>query len=154
MKKNKLKFISLMQDNIFKTLWSTKDEGVKEYLNRVISYIIGYDVKDFNLSTNELPLNNQYSIANRVDILLESKDKLKKVNIELNPINKKTTDNKNISYLFKIASEFYAGMGIDKYNNDINVEQINLNGFYHDIKDIATADYKLYDIKNNIEKKV
>ena len=153
-KKDKLKgFISPMQDMVFKTLWSKGDEGTKEYLNRIIAYIVGYDVKDFNITSNELPINSDKSIANKVDILLESKDKLHKVNIELNPINKKITFNKNISYLFKIAGEFYAGMSEEKYKNDIHVEQVNLNGFYHEIKDIATADYMLYDIKNKLENK-
>ena len=104
-------------------------------------------------NTYELPLTSNSSVANKVDILLESKDKLHKVNIELNPINKKITTNKNISYLFKIAGEFYSNMHKEKYTNDIYVEQVNLNGFYHDIKDIATADYKLYDIKNKLENK-
>lgn len=134
MKEEKDQFVSLMQDNIFKTVWSSGNEKVKKYLNRIISYIIGYNVKDFHLSTNELPLNNSLSIANKVDILLESNDKLKKVNIELNPINKKITENKNLSYLFKIAGEFYAGMEQDRYVNNINVEQVNLNGFYHEKK--------------------
>lgn len=152
--KDKLKgFISPMQDMVFKTLWSKGDEGTKEYLNRIISYVVGFNVKDFNLASNELPINSEKSIANKVDILLESQDKLHKINIELNPINKKITANKNISYLFKIAGEFYSRMGEEKYKKDIHVEQVNLNGFYHEIKDIATADFKLYDIKNKLENK-
>lgn len=142
-----------MQDMVFKSLWSIGSEGTKEYLNRVIEYIVGFSIKDFDIISNELPISSDNSISNRVDILLESKDKLHKVNIELNPINKRITANKNISYLFKIAGEFYAGMNKDKYNSDIHVEQVNLNGFYHEIKDIATADYKLYDIKNQLENK-
>ena len=58
-KKDKLKgFISPMQDMVFKTLWSKGDEGTKEYLNRIIAYIVGYDVKDFNITSNELPINS------------------------------------------------------------------------------------------------
>ncbi len=153
-KKDKLKgFISPMQDIVFKTLWSKGDDSTMEYLNRIISYVVGFDVKDFSIISNELPIESSKSIANKVDILLESKDKLHKINIELNPINKKITANKNISYLFKIAGEFYSGSKEERYLNDIHVEQVNLNGFYHEIKDIAIADYKLYDIKNKLENK-
>lgn len=152
--KDQLKgFISPMQDIVFKTLWTKGGTETKDYLNRIIEYVVGFSVKDFYITSNELPIENEQSIANRVDILLESKDKLHKVNIELNPINQKTTFNKNISYLFKIAGEFYSGMKKNKYNNDIHVEQVNLNGFYHDVKDIATVDYKLYDVKNDLENK-
>ncbi len=146
-------FLSPMQDMVFKALWINGGPDVREYLNRIISYVVGFDIKDFDITSNELPITNKDSIANKVDILLESKDKLHKINIELNPINKKTTSNKNISYLFKIAGEFYSGKGDEKYNYDIHVEQVNLNGFYHEMKDIAIADYKLYDVKNNLENK-
>ena len=114
---DKLPFVSLMQDKVFKTLWTRGNYDTKVFFDRIVSYIVGYSILDFNLSTNELPIKNERSITNRADILLESKDKLKKVNIELNPINKKTTENKNISYLFKIAGEFYAGMSAYKYKN-------------------------------------
>ena len=153
MKEKENIFISPMQNMIFKTLWTKGKEETKEYLNRIIEYVIGFPIKDFDITSNELPINSDKSIANKVDILLESKDKLHKVNIELNPINKKITSNKNISYLFKIAGEFYSNMHKNKYISDIHVEQVNLNGFYHDIKDIAIADYKLYDIKNKLENK-
>lgn len=151
--KKKRMFISLMQDMVFKTMWTSGSKGTKEYLNRIIEYVVGFSITDFDITSNELPLDSDKSIANKVDILLESKDRLHKVNIELNPINKKITSNKNISYLFKIAGDFYANMHKEKYTNDIHVEQVNLNGFYHDIKDIATADYKLCDIKNKLENK-
>ncbi len=93
---DKLKgFLSPMQDMVFKALWINGNPDVREYLNRIISYVVGFDIKDFDITSNELPITNKDSIANKVDILLESKDKLHKINIELNPINKKTTSNKN-----------------------------------------------------------
>ena len=146
-------FISLMQDTVFKTLWLKGSEDTKEYLNRIIEHVVGFPIKDFDITSNEIPLTSNSSIANKVDILLESKDKVHKVNIELNPTYKETAFDETINYLFKIAGEIYPNIHKDKYTNDIYVEQVNLNGFYHDIKDIATADYKLYDIKNKLENK-
>ena len=38
--------ISPMQDMIFKTLWTKEKEETKEYLNRIIEYVIGFPIKD------------------------------------------------------------------------------------------------------------
>lgn len=53
---------------------------------------------------NELGINNYKSIANRVDILLCSKDNLSKINIELNKEYKSIIENKNNSYIYKLAA--------------------------------------------------
>lgn len=81
---------------------------------------------------NELGINNYKSIANRVDILLCSKDNLSKINIELNKEYKSIIENKNNSYIYKLAGEYYAGAeSKEKYKEEINVEQININGYLH-----------------------
>lgn len=83
------------------------------------------------ISTLVLQLKTKDSMASRVDILLVSKDKTRIINIELNPKLKKTTNNKNLSYLFKLAAEYYKHNDKDKYLHDIDVIQVNLNGYYH-----------------------
>lgn len=97
------------------------------------------------ISTLVLQLKTKDSIASRVDILLVSKDKTRIINIELNPKLKKTTNNKNLSYLFKLAAEYYKHNDKDKYLHDIDVIQVNLNGYYHQNKDILISKYTLYD---------
>lgn len=97
------------------------------------------------ISTLVLQLKTKDSIASRVDILLVSKDKSRIINIELNPKLKKTTNNKNLSYLFKLAAEYYKHNDKDKYLHDIDVIQVNLNGYYHQNKDILISKYTLYD---------
>ncbi len=147
-------FISPMQDTIFKALWNNGTPETKEFLRRIISYIIGKDIRNYHISSNEIPVTSRKSIANKCDILLISDDNLHKVNIELNPVKADTTVNKNSSYLFKLAGEFYSGMKKkDKYKDDILVEQINLNGYPHEQKEIAFATYRLYDVKNKLEMK-
>lgn len=145
-------FASLMYDRIFKTLWTSNHEYTNIFLNRIIKYITNYDIKDYILTINELPLKSKNSIASRVDILLVSKDKSRIINIELNPKLKKTTNNKNLSYLFKLAAEYYKHNDKDKYLHNIDVIQINLNGYYHQNKDILISKYTLYDKQYNLTK--
>ncbi len=151
MEEKQPKFISLMKDLTFKALWILGNDTTKEYLNRIIKNIVGYDVSDFYLGMNELGINNYKSVANKVDILLCSKDNLTKINIELNSEYKSLIINKNDSYIYKLAGEFYADKKDNKkYKDNINVEQINLNGFYnHDKKEIAEMHYTMRDIKYN-----
>ena len=67
-----------------------------------------------------------------MDILLCSKDNLSKINIELNKEYKSIIENKNNSYIYKLAGEYYAGAeSKEKYKEEINVEQININGYLH-----------------------
>ncbi len=147
MNNNKIKFISLMQDIIFKTVWQSEDKLIKDYWNRLLQYIVGFDTSNYNLMMNELPINNIESISSRVDILLESPQNPIKINIELNPINKKTTRNKNNSYLYKIAGEMYKKNSEMIYDKNIRIIQINFNGFYHKDHNYPISRYKLYDKK-------
>lgn len=126
------KFISLMNDMTFKTLWVKGSVLTKKYLNDIITKIVGLDVSDFNLSSNELGLNNYKSIANKVDILLVNEDKKIKVNVELNKNYSKYLMRKNDTYIYKLAGETYAGNEKDKkYKYEINVTQVNINNFYN-----------------------
>ena len=53
----KIKFISLLNDLTFKTLWIKGSVKTRKYLNELIAKIVGFDVSDFVLSSNELGLN-------------------------------------------------------------------------------------------------
>ena len=48
MNNNKIKFISLMQDIIFKTVWQSEDKLIKDYWNRLLLYIVGFDTSNYN----------------------------------------------------------------------------------------------------------
>lgn len=82
MQEQKSKFISLLRDITFKTLWINGSPSTKKYLNRIISNIVRYDTSEFKLTTNELSINNYKSIANCVDILLHNNDNTKLNSIE------------------------------------------------------------------------
>ncbi len=111
-----MSFISLMRDFTFKTLWMKGSEDSKKFLNRIVFELVGYDTNDFILGMNELGANNYKSLANRLDILLCSKDNLTKINVEINSEYKIIMVNKNDSYIYKLADEFYSGMeSSDKY---------------------------------------
>ncbi len=154
MNKN-IKFISLMRDFTFKTLWVKGSENSKKFLNRIISNLVGYDTNDFILGMNELGANSYKSLANRLDILLCSKDNYKKINVELNSEYKKVIVNKNDSYIYKLAGEFYSGMeNSDKYKMEIDVEQVNINGFLNRTKkSVAISHYVSRDLENDLIRK-
>ncbi len=149
-----IRYISLLSDLVFKTLWTNGSKLTKNYLYRIISEIVGYDVSKYSLSTNELGMNNYKSMANRVDILLISEDKKTKINVELNKSYSDTLIRKNDVYLYKLAGETYTRNSNDKpYEYDINVCQININNFYNlENKNISMNYYILADPINNLTK--
>lgn len=117
-----------------------------------MSSIVGYDISKHNLFSNELGLNNYKSVANKVDFLLVSEEQKDKINIELNRNYSKYLVHKNDSYIYKLAGEFYAGLE-NKYTEEINVKQINLNNFYnHDNKNIPMNYFIVHDPINNLVK--
>lgn len=150
-------FISLLSDLTFKTLWTNGSKLTKLFLNKIISEAVGFDVTNFNLSTNELGLNNYKSMANKVDILLISLDKRTKVNVELNKKHSVVLDRKNDVYLYKLAGETYTrNRDIDSnkvYDFDINVIQVNINNYGNPHNPlIPRNDYVVADLVNNIIK--
>lgn len=119
-----------MSDMTFKTLWVLGNSDVKEFFNRIIGKVVGFDIKDYNLAYNELGKLNYKSLANKVDILLISPDKRIKINIELNRFDKNELINKNYSYILKLGGETYAGLtNKEKYKFNISFIQVNINGF-------------------------
>lgn len=145
-------FIPLTYDKLFKSLWIIGSQETRNYFNRLISNIVNFDISKFNLIPNELPIKRKDSKGNAVDILLESPDKKIKINIELNPTYNKGLSNRNESYLYKIASEYYAKDNKTSYIDKIKVIQVNLNNFYsRDKKDIGKSEYTLKDKENNLD---
>lgn len=98
------RFVSPLNDIVFKTLWLRGDEDLKLYLNRIIEYATKKDISKYHISANETGIVNLDNIANKVDILLESENG--KIDIELNNTKDKqgytpieTVFNKSLIYL-------------------------------------------------------
>ena len=149
-----LDFIPLTTDFLFKSLWVKGSTDTKKFFYRVIKRIVGYDVSDFDLRYNELPIDTKESVFNKVDIILVAKDRKRIVNIELNKTYYKVLMNRNESYLYKIAGNFYAGRKKDKYEKDLLVDQVNLNCFKaKDNEGISVSEFSMKDKNNNIDLK-
>lgn len=117
------KFISPLNDIVFKTLWLRADEDLKEYLNRLISYSIKRDISNFKIGSNETGIVNVDNIANEVDILLENGDE--KIDIELNNIRDdkgEATIRKALIKMLKLLGrddEFMSVIDREEYRNII-----------------------------------
>ena len=145
-------FVPLTYDKLFKSLWLIGSKGTRNYFNRLISNIVNFDISNFILIPNELPIKRKDSKGNIVDILLESPDKKIKINIELNTKYNKGLSNRNESYLYKIAGEYYAKDNKTSYIDKIKVIQVNLNNFYSkDRKEIGASEYTMKDKYNNLD---
>ena len=153
------RFISLTKDSVFKTLYLKKNKDVFKFYERVIEYISKLKLSDYELTMNELSLENYESIFNKLDILLISKDKKRKLNIEMNSQYSLASINKNNTYVMKIAGDFYAGK--KPYKEEINCAQININAytnktnpgidishsyFYDPINKIVRMNVDVYDV--------
>lgn len=153
------KFISPLNDIVFKTLWLRADDDLKEYLNRLISYSIKRDISDFRIGANATGVVNIDNIANEVDILLENGDE--KIDIELNNIRDDKGEatirralNKSLIYLTYYITTYYDKDKKNKYKKVIKVEQVNLNAFHcQDNYLIERLDYRLCDTNNQIYEK-
>lgn len=148
------KFISLMSDMTIKTLWVKGDIPSREFLNRIISNVVGFDVRKYTLFSNELGKESYKSLAKKVDILLVSPDKNTKINVELNKRFTKELINKNDSYILKIGGETYAGLAYEqKYSFSIRVIQVNINGFRSQYDtEFTINEYSLNNKKTNKER--
>lgn len=156
MKKNKdeVQFISLSEDGIFKTLWLLGSDEVKKKLKSMISNIVGYDISDYENIGIELGKITYSSIFNKTDLLLLNKKENKLLNIELNRYKYSNYNNKNNSYLYKIAGEYYNYVGIksnSNYSAPIKASQININCFKcPENESIITSTFQMVDIENNL----
>jgi len=122
------RFINLTKDSVFKTLYLKNNKDVFKFYERVIEYISKLKLSDYELTMNELPKDSYESIFNRTDILMNTKDNKKFLNIEMNNKYSIILINKNNTYLLKIAGDFYAGKE-KRYSEEIIATQINFNNF-------------------------
>lgn len=152
------KFVNPLIDIIFKTMWIRADDDLKIYFNRLLSYALKREIKDYHIGSNETGVINANSSATKVDILLENDEE--KIDIELNNITNKSGAtpisamlNKSIIYLSYYGTTFYDNDKFNRYKKEIKVEQINLNNFYClDNIAIERLDYKFVDVDHEISK--
>lgn len=117
----KARFISLMNDATFKTIWMKGKIKSREFLYRIIKEIVGYDVSSYKLM--------EYVGRNRmIGILLVSEDGIGKIGIELNNYYKEVSIKRLDNYLNKVAREFYQ-YDKEKYANLARINQISINDF-------------------------
>lgn len=161
---NKIKenknFISPTEDIIFKSMWLKGNPYVRTFLERIVEYSIGHKLKDYIIGSNELGIRTEKSIANKVDILLISKDETEKTDIEMNRLEDHDAKaiehilNKSDIYLTNIVSSFYDNKkNADRYKSPIKVEQVNFNTF-HCVENplISRLDFEFVDKNYQISK--
>lgn len=125
-------FIKLKRDYVFKTLMIFGSSKTKNKLFSILSDILGYDISSYYLTCTDIGKSTFESVFNKMDILLYSNTDKKLINVELNANYDKKYRNKNDTYLYKIAGEYYTYInktGNKKYKSYIKVEQININCF-------------------------
>ena len=110
------------------------------------------DISTYDACMQELGIDNYFSIASRLDLLLISKDRKVKINIEINKNKSKALLNKNKTYACKIAGNFYNDLDI-KYKDDIKVIQINLNAYKSSCEGVFLNRFYFYDKEYEVEDK-
>lgn len=79
-----IRFIEPLRDFTFKTIWLNGSKDSKEYLQRIVSYLARKDIRGYSNANCELGGNNYISIQSVTDLILVSKDRLIKINVEVN----------------------------------------------------------------------
>lgn len=103
----KIKFLSLTDNMVFKTLWYKGNSDVRKYLERMIEYIIRKPIKDYDFGPNEQGIMTYKQIANKVDVLLTSKDKTRKIDIEMNRVKEEKSSLYNIKVIERKSDIYY-----------------------------------------------
>ena len=144
MKKEEIKFFSLMSDTTFKYLF--KNQKTRFFFDDLILYYTGIDISEFDLIDNEISSGNQL-VSYQLDTLLVNKKKDFIINIELNRENEDYTELRNRRYLHTLA-----GTSKDSsYQVKRVVIQLNFNGFKSkNSRDISRETFQLHDIENDI----
>lgn len=120
---NKPKFVYLMNETTLKTLWTSKDKDVKNYLVRMINSIVGFDVSDFKLESNE-------SILSITQDKIENKDTITKINFIFNEKYSFTLEHKGEHFISSLLDDKEAKRILKaKTKPQINVIEINFVGF-------------------------
>lgn len=141
--------VSLLNDVIFKTMFKESKE-FRNLLIRIFKFYFDFDLKDYNLTSEELEIVDLNDIKNRVDLLLINDKNNYYLNIEVNRDNNKYYYNRNLSYEAKIVLHIFRNT--KDYEEKFKVMQININNFKcPDDKEIISTTMTMYDIKNNIK---
>ncbi len=107
-------------DRIFKAIMLKN----LDILEAIISQAWGEEVKILKLLNSELTVRNTEEKVKTVDVLIETKNKLK-INLELNTSNSPATRVRNMHFLTSFYSQ-QTKRG-DKYDTETTFAQINLN---------------------------
>ena len=133
-------------DSVFKALFM--DEV--NILTKMVSDITGMDYEilenNITLETNELPVNSLKEKIKRCDFILRI-DKNNILNIELNSSYYTGLLIKNLAYLCNIFSRVTKKS--DKYDENLNVIQLNLNCYEKNKTKEVLEEYKLQSIKTH-----
>lgn len=153
--------LDLTLDIVFKTLFYRENNYVRKYLLRMLEKVLGYSLEGYTLGPNELGVVTYKQIANKVDIMLISKDKKHIVEVEMNRIAEeksalssiKIAENKSLIYLANIIANFYNELE-EEYKTPIDVTQVNFNAYYcpYD-KEASILCFELYEKVAKISKK-
>lgn len=98
----KLKFYSMISDTTIKYLFKNKE--TRRILERIIRDLTGIDLSKYKLINNELNTANIIKDY-RLDLLFEKDNNI--VLIEMNKEVDNYTNNKNYSYLYRVAGNMY-----------------------------------------------
>ena len=143
---NELRLPFLCYDSVFKAIFT--DEV--DILAKMVSDITGMDYSllenNITLEFNELPVNSLKEKSKRCDFILRI-DENNILNIELNSSYYVGLLIKNLAYLCNIFSR--AVKKSEKYTDDLNVVQINLNCFEKNISKSVLEEYKLQNVKTH-----
>lgn len=133
-------------DSVFKALFM--DEV--NILTKMVSDITGMDYEilenNITLETNELPINSLKEKIKRCDFILRI-DKNNILNIELNASYYTGLLIKNLAYLCNIFSRVTKKSA--KYDENLNVIQLNLNCYEKNKTKEVLEEYKLQSIKTH-----
>lgn len=96
----------LLNDSIFKTMFKESEE-FREMLNNIFVHFFDFNLKEFNITSEELLISDVEDIKNKVDLLLEVENENYLVNIEINNGNKDYYPNRNLIYVCKIVFSIF-----------------------------------------------
>ena len=143
---SELRMPFMCYDTVFKTLFINE----VNILTKMVSDITGMDYEilenNITLETNELPVNSLKEKVKKCDFILRI-DKNNILNIEFNASYYTGLLIKNLAYLCNIFSRVTKKS--DKYDENLNVIQLNLNCYEKNKAKDVLEEYKLQNIKTH-----
>ena len=138
----------LLNDSLFKTMFK-ESKSFRDMLNKIFKAYFNFDLDEFNITSEELTLDNIRDIKNRVDLLLKLENDNYFVNIEVNNGDKDYYPNRNFMYACKIVLSVFRKT--EDYIKKFKVVQININDTICPLdSEIESTTLMLKDNKNDI----